>query len=91
MKQRSVLNFTVIFTQDEDGVFIVDCPAIPGCHSQGDTYEEAARNIEEAIFLCLRVAADDSSYRDSIEFPSETNAPRFVGVSDIAIPVPSFV
>lgn len=90
MKQHHVLNFTVIFTQDEDGVFVADCPAIPGCHSQGDTYEEASKNIEEAIRLCLDVAREDPSYRERIEFP-QAGGPRFVGVSDITIPIPQFV
>lgn len=90
MKQKNILNFTVIFTQDEDGVFVADCPAIPGCHSQGATYEEAAKHIEEAIRLCLDVAAEDAAYRDTISFP-ESSAPRFVGVSDISVPIPQFV
>jgi predicted RNase H-like HicB family nuclease len=36
-------------TQDEDEVFIVECPALPGCVSQGNTREEAVANIREAI------------------------------------------
>jgi len=90
MKQKNVLNFTVILTQDEDGVFVADCPAIPGCHSQGTTYEESVKHIEEAIRLCLDVAAEDKAYRDTINFPQE-DMPRFVGVSDISIAMPQFV
>lgn len=90
MKQKNVLNFTVIFTQDEDRVFVADCPAIPGCHSQGTTYEEAVKHIEEAIRLCLDVASEDKAYRDTINFGQE-DIPRFVGVSDISIPMPQFV
>ena len=43
--------------RDEDGVWVVECPAIPGCVSQGDTRAEAMRNIEDAIKLCLEVRA----------------------------------
>ena len=43
--------FTVVVEQDEDGVYISSCPALQGCHSQGDTYEEALENISEAIQL----------------------------------------
>ena len=43
----------VILTPDEDGGFVVECPVIPGCISQGDTREEALANIREAIELCL--------------------------------------
>jgi predicted RNase H-like HicB family nuclease len=35
--------------QDEDGVFIVECPALPGCVSQGHTRAEALENIRDAI------------------------------------------
>jgi predicted RNase H-like HicB family nuclease len=40
--------------QDEDGVFIAECPALPGCVSQGRTRAEALDNIEEAIRGYLR-------------------------------------
>ena len=38
-----------MFEQDEDGVFVVTCPALPGCVSQGRTRAEAQANIREAI------------------------------------------
>ena len=46
-------HFPVILEQDEDGMFIVSCPAFRGCHSQGKTVSEAMERIEEAIALCL--------------------------------------
>jgi predicted RNase H-like HicB family nuclease len=49
--------FITIF-QDEDGVFIAECPSIPGCISQGTTEEEAEGNIKEAIMACLAVRAE---------------------------------
>jgi predicted RNase H-like HicB family nuclease len=39
----------VLVEQDEDGVFVVECPTLPGCVSQGSTREEAIRNIKDAI------------------------------------------
>jgi len=39
----------VIVEQDEDGVFAVHCPSLPGCISQGRTRDEALSNIREAI------------------------------------------
>jgi predicted RNase H-like HicB family nuclease len=45
--------FPVILTPDEDGGFVVECPVIPGCISQGDTRDEALEHIREAIELCL--------------------------------------
>ncbi len=41
--------------QDEDGWYVVECPVIPGCISQGKTQAEALQNIQEAIQLCLEV------------------------------------
>jgi len=38
---------------DEDGAYIVICPQLKGCHSYGETIEEALNNIKEAIELCL--------------------------------------
>ena len=50
--------FNVTLDRDEDGYWIVECPAIPGCISQGDTREEALENIKEAIKVCLEVRAE---------------------------------
>jgi predicted RNase H-like HicB family nuclease len=49
------LTFTITLVQDDDGVFIAECPAIPGCVSQGSTREEAEQNIRDAIRECLAV------------------------------------
>ena len=46
------MNFKVVLQQGEDGGYIVSCPALPGCHSQGDSMEEALENIKEAIACC---------------------------------------
>ncbi len=43
------MKFAVTLEQDEDGYFVVSCPALPGCHSQGRTKEEAIANIRQAI------------------------------------------
>ena len=51
------MRFQVTLDRDEDGVWVVECPSIPGCVSQGATREEALKNIEEAIALCLEVRA----------------------------------
>jgi predicted RNase H-like HicB family nuclease len=52
------MKFNVTIDRDEDGAWIVECPAIPGCVSQGKTKEEALENIKEAIALCLEVRAE---------------------------------
>jgi predicted RNase H-like HicB family nuclease len=52
------MKFNVTIDRDEDGMWIVECPAIPGCVSQGQTKEEALENIKEAISLCLEVRTE---------------------------------
>jgi predicted RNase H-like HicB family nuclease len=52
------MKFNVTIDRDEDGVWIVECPSIPGCVSQGKTKDEALDNIKEAIGLCLEVRAE---------------------------------
>lgn len=43
--------YKVIIEQDEDGLFVASCPALQGCYTQGETYEEALENIKDAIRL----------------------------------------
>jgi len=43
------MKYRVIIERDEDGMFIVECPALPGCISQGKTRSEALENIKDAI------------------------------------------
>jgi predicted RNase H-like HicB family nuclease len=43
------LKFAITLKKDEDGFIVASCPALPGCHSQGRTEEEAIANIREAI------------------------------------------
>jgi len=52
------MKFQVTVDRDEDGIWVAECPAIPGCISQGDTKAEALTNIREAIRLCLEVRAE---------------------------------
>ncbi|MEJ6485031.1 type II toxin-antitoxin system HicB family antitoxin [Nostoc punctiforme UO1] len=52
------MKFNVILDHDEDGVWIVECPSIPGCVSQGQSREEALENIKDAIAACLQVRAE---------------------------------
>ena len=52
------MKFIVTIDRDEDGVWVVECPVIPGCVSQGATRDEAIENIKEAIKLCLEVRAE---------------------------------
>jgi predicted RNase H-like HicB family nuclease len=68
------MKYRVILTQDEDGVFVAEVPALPGCISQGKTRDEAINNIKEAI----------EGYLESLKAHGEPVlvGPRAVGVGD---------
>ncbi len=51
--------YRVIIEKGEDFGFVVHCPSIPGCHSQGNTIEEAIENIKDAIRGCLSVLEEE--------------------------------
>jgi predicted RNase H-like HicB family nuclease len=52
------MKLLITLYQDEDGVFIAECPSIPGCVSQGKSEVEAEKNIRDAIKECLEVRAE---------------------------------
>ena len=60
------LRFRVLIEQDEDGVFVVECPNLPGCISQGKTRKEALANIRDAIQGYL---ASLEKHREPIPLP----------------------
>jgi predicted RNase H-like HicB family nuclease len=52
------MKLSVTIDRDEDGIWVAECPSIPGCVSQGKTKPQALKNIKEAIALCLEVRAE---------------------------------
>ena len=52
------MKLPVILERDETGMVVAECPAIPGCVSQGKTETEALANIREAMLACLEVRAE---------------------------------
>ncbi|MBI4225696.1 type II toxin-antitoxin system HicB family antitoxin [Candidatus Roizmanbacteria bacterium] len=52
-KYKNVLSYSVIYQEDPEGGYVVNVPALPGCHTQGDTIDEVEQNIKEAILLYL--------------------------------------
>ena len=70
----STIHLPLMIETDEDGVFIVSCPAFKGCHSYGATVDEAIHNIKEVIAMCMEE-----------ERPEPLN--RFVGFREIEVSV----
>lgn len=52
------MKFLITIHKDEAGMFIAECPSIPGCVSQGKTEKKAEKNIQDAIKECLEVRAE---------------------------------
>ena len=76
MKQN-VLKYNTIFQKEPGGGFSVWVPSLPGCTSQGETFEEAIRNIQEAITLYLedeKVEEDTTDIRDQFMVPVTISA-----------------
>jgi predicted RNase H-like HicB family nuclease len=56
------MKLQVVLEPSEEGGFTVTVPSLPGCISEGETWEEALRNIEEAIRLYLEPVEDDQRF-----------------------------
>lgn len=76
-KQAQVLKYTAVFEPENKGGYSVTIPALPGCISEGDSFEEALSNIKEAAALYL----EDLKKKD---FPKES---RPLVVSPIEVSV----
>lgn len=55
------MEFTVVLHTAEEGGYWVEVPSLPGCFSQGETVDEALKNIKEAIELHIRALREEGS------------------------------
>jgi predicted RNase H-like HicB family nuclease len=63
-------DFKVVIEPDnEKGGYVVTCPSLPGCYSQGETIDEALANIKEAIELCIE---DMKAHGEPLPDPTKT-------------------
>lgn len=75
------LQFKVLIEQDEDGVYVVSVPELPGCYTQGKTLESVRKRIKEAIELVLE--SDKDIKREKLESPQ--SSPHFFGIEEITV------
>lgn len=75
------MKLQVLIQRDEDGKYIASCPAIKGCHSQGDSYEEALANITEAMELCLEYLEE----KNKLEIKELKSYPKFIATEEISL------
>jgi len=80
MKQ-TVLKYDVVFEEQEVGGYTVTVPSLPGCISEGDTFEEAKKNITDAIKLFL-----EDLNADGEEIPAR-NSNIFIGQVSVSNPL----
>jgi len=69
------MDFDVILEKDASGWFIASVPALPGCHTQGKTKNEALSNIKEAIELCLEVKTEKR----------KKEVTKFIGIEKVSV------
>jgi len=62
------MKYRVLIEQDEDGMFVAEVPALPGCITQGETRTQAIENIKEAIAI----------YIESLEAHNEPVPPQII-------------
>ena len=60
--KKDILTFNAAFLEEADGGYSVSVPALPGCFSQGDTFEDAIKNIKEAIELYLEDEREEKKW-----------------------------
>ncbi len=76
----TTFRFQVIIEQDEDGYYVMDVPALRGCHAQGKTFEEAMDNIREVIAMCVQEMREDG-------LEINTAYPEVIGIKTLEIAV----
>ncbi len=59
MAKDTTLSYTVLFERAEEGGYVAFVPALPGCMTQGETFEEAKENIQDAIVGYIHVLRED--------------------------------
>lgn len=64
-KTSKILKYDVVFEEAEEGGYTVYVPSLPGCISEGDTFEQAKQNIREAISAYIESLAKDD--KEAIE------------------------
>ena len=62
------MKFRILIEQDEDAMFVAECPSLPGCISQGKSRKEAVENIKDAIEGYI---ASLKKHKEAIPLPIE--------------------
>lgn len=77
LMKRKVFEYTAVFQEEKEGGYSVWVPTLPGCASQGQTFEESLSNIKEAIELYLensKQKAEEDEYIKQFVVPVQVYA-----------------
>lgn len=77
-KDGGTIHLQVVIEIDEDGVYVASCPALQGCHAQGDTFEEALLNIKDVIDMCVEELRDEGRLTD-------LRYPEVIGIKTVEV------
>jgi predicted RNase H-like HicB family nuclease len=75
-------SYSVFYEKNADGGFVAFVPALPGCHTQGETLEETERNIKEAIALYIESLSAHGE-------PIPVEGPSFQGRVTVPVSIPA--
>ena len=78
--RRKTYQLQVLVEVDEDGKYVAWCPALQGCYTQGDTFEEAIDNVQDVVGLCLEELREENREVD-------LRYPEVVGIKQIEVTV----
>lgn len=61
-QKKTILSYAVMYKKSPDGGYVVYVPALPGCHTQGETIEDAEQHIKEAIELYIESLSSEGEH-----------------------------
>ncbi len=73
-------NLQVVIEQDENGTFIAECPVLQGCYAQGKTFEEAIKNIQDVIMMCIQELKEENK-KINLKYP------EVIGIKNLVVSV----
>ena len=73
-------NLQVVIEQDEDDTFIAECSALQGCYAQGKTFEEAIKNIQDVIMMCIQELKEENK-KINLKYP------EVIGIKNLVVSV----
>ncbi len=81
MAKDTTLSYTVLFERAEEGGYVAFVPALPGCMTQGETFEETKENIHDAIVGYIQVLREDG---DDVPTEFKEHIAATIAVSEYA-------